>query len=221
HAPLLLVLLRLVQGFAVGGEVGGALLLVAESLPAERRGFWTAWPMIGGPAGNLLSAGVLALLSLVFGDQAFVDWAWRLAFLASGLLIFVGVWIRARVDESPLYRQYVERRRGATRTPLTSTLLAYWRSIMTVFLVKAGENALFYVFSTFFVVYLTRVVHRTREFALTATAIACVVEIVAIFAASAWSDRVGRRGVTALGLILSAAWSFALFPLVANGGSAT
>src|SRR6185295_4478685 len=92
-APALLVLLRLLQGLAVGGEVGGALLLVAESLPAERRGYYTAWPMIGGPMGNLLAAGVLALLGLALGDEKFAAWGWRIAFLASGLLIFVGVWI--------------------------------------------------------------------------------------------------------------------------------
>jgi MFS family permease len=100
-APALLVVLRLTQGLAVGGEVGGALLLVAESLPAARRGYYVAWPMIGGAVGNLLSAGVLALLGLALGDEAFAAWGWRVAFLASGLLIFVGVWIRARVEESP------------------------------------------------------------------------------------------------------------------------
>src|SRR4051812_46227414 len=82
-APVLLVVLRLVQGLAVGGEVGGALLLVAESLPAPRRGYWCAWPMIGGPAGNLLSAGVLAALGIVLGETAFAEWGWRLAFIAS------------------------------------------------------------------------------------------------------------------------------------------
>src|SRR5262249_22455977 len=105
-APALLVLLRLIQGFAVGGEVGGALLLVAESLPAERRGYWTAWPMIGGPAGNVLSAAVLAVLGVSLGDAALADWGWRVAFLASGLLIGVGIWMRTRVAESPLYLAY-------------------------------------------------------------------------------------------------------------------
>src|SRR5207302_11070992 len=105
-APILLVLLRLTQGLAVGGEVGGALLLVAEGLPPERRGFWTAWPMIGGAVGNLLSAGALASLGLALGDQAFAAWGWRLAFIASGLLIGIGVWVRANVEESPLYRAY-------------------------------------------------------------------------------------------------------------------
>ncbi|MGH9885427.1 MAG: MFS transporter [bacterium] len=219
-APALLVALRLMQGLAVGGEVGGALLLVAESLPAERRGFWTAWPMIGGAAGNLLSAGVLAVLGLALGDDAFAAWGWRLAFIASGLLIFVGVWIRTRVDESPIYREYAARRAGSSGMTVASTVAAHWQSVLTVLLVKAGENALFYVFSTFFVVYVTRVLRRPRGLALTAAAVASVAEIIVIFAAGALSDRIGRRVVTAIGLIASAVWAFALFPMTAQGGTA-
>jgi len=196
-APVLLVVLRLIQGFAVGGEVGGALLLVAESLPAPRRGFWTAWPMIGGPAGNVLSAAVLALLGVSLGEAAFADWGWRVAFLASGLLIGVGIWMRTRVAESPLYRAYAERRAQTKGDALGRTLLAQWRSVLTVLLVKAAENALFYVFTTFFIVYVTRVLHQPRTLALEAAAVGSIADVVAIFAAGAFSDRVGRLPVTA------------------------
>src|SRR5690606_31460103 len=95
-APLLLVALRLLQGLAVGGEVGGAVLLVAESLSPERRGYWTAWPQVGGPAGNLVAAAVFALLARVFSERQFNDYGWRFAFLLSGALIAVGVWMRSR-----------------------------------------------------------------------------------------------------------------------------
>lgn len=218
-APALLVVLRLTQGLAVGGEVGGALLLVAESLPAERRAFYTAWPMIGGPAGNLLSAGVLALLGVTLGDDAFAAWGWRLAFFASGALIFVGVWMRTRVEESPIFRAYAEQRAHRASASIAATVAKHWQSVLTVFVVKAGENALFYVFSTFFIVYVTRVLRRPRGLALTATALAAVVEIVVIFAAGALADRVGRRVVTAAGLLASAIWVFALFPLTAADGT--
>ena len=220
-APLLLVVLRLTQGLAVGGEVGGALLLVAESLPAKRRGFWTAWPMTGGPAGNLLSAGVLGLLGLALGDDAFVAWGWRVAFLGSGLLIFVGVWIRTQVDESPIYREYAAQRATRAKPPVAAVLAKHWQSTLAVLLVKAGENALFYVFTTFFIVYMTRVLRQPRGLALTATAVAAAVEIVAIVAAGAWSDRAGRRVVTAVGLIASAVWAFLLFPLTARKDTPT
>jgi MFS family permease len=221
-APALLVVLRLIQGIAVGGEVGGALLLVAESLPAARRGFWTAWPMIGGAAGNLVSSGVLAALGLLLGESAFAAWGWRLAFLASGALIGVGIWMRTRVEESPLYRAYAERRAMAreSKHSLATTLAVHWRSVLTVLLVKAGENALFYVFTTFYVVYVTRVLHRPRTLALEGAAVGSIAEIVAIFAAGALSDRIGRRPVTALGLIGAAAWAFILFPVTASGGAA-
>ena len=192
-APALLVALRLIQGFAVGGEVGGALLLVAESLPAPRRGYWTAWPMVGGPAGNVLSAAVLALLGVWLGDAVFADWGWRVAFLASGLLIGVGIWMRLQVAESPLYLAYAERRAHTVGETLGRTLLGYWRSIATVFFVKAGENALFYAFTTFFILYVKRILNRPQTLALEATALGSVADVIVIFAAGALSDRVGRR----------------------------
>ncbi len=221
-APVTLVLLRLVQGFAVGGEVGGAVLLVAESLPASRRGYFTAWPQIGGPAGNLCAAGVLGLLTWALTDAQFAGWGWRVAFLLSGLLIGVGVWMRTRVEESPLYQEYVARRaaRREARPSLARTLAERWREVLAVFVVKAGENALFYVFTTFFVVYVTRVLHRPRGLALAATSAAGAVEIAAIFAAGALSDRDGRRPVTAAGLVGAALWAFALFPVTRGGGAA-
>jgi MFS family permease len=217
-APVLLVVLRLTQGLAVGGEVGGALLLIAESLPAPRRGFWTAWPMIGGAAGNLLSAGALGLLGATLGERAFVDWGWRLAFIASGALIGVGVWVRTGVEESPLYLAYVERRAGLPKAPLVATVVAHWRSVLTVLLVKAGENALFYVFTTFFIVYVTRVLHRPRTLALEGAAVGSITEIITIVIAGALSDRIGRRPVIAFGLLISAVWAFVLFPVAASGG---
>lgn len=216
-APVLLVVLRLVQGLAVGGEIGGALLLVTESLPGERRGYWAAWPMMGGAAGNLLSSGMLALLGFALGEAAFAAWGWRLAFLASAVLIVVGVWMRSRVAESPIYQAYVERRRVAGAQRIGPTLAAHWQAVLTVFLVKAGENAVFYVFTTFYVVYVTRVLHLARTLALEAIAVASVLEIATIFLSGAWSDRVGRRIVTAVGLIGAAVWAFVLFPATASG----
>jgi MFS family permease len=219
-APILLVALRLIQGLAVGGEVGGALLLVTESLPAEHRGLWAAFPMIGGPAGNLLAAGALGFLGLTLGDVAFVEWGWRLAFIASGLLIGVGVWMRTRVEESPLYQAYAERRARMPHATIASTVAAQWQSVLTVLLVKAGENALFYVFTTFFVVYVTRILQKPRQLALTGVAVASVVEIVTIFATGALSDRIGRRAVTAAGLIGAGIWAFVLFPLASSSVTA-
>ena len=216
-APMLLVLLRLLQGFAVGGEVGGALLLVTESLPAARRGYWAAWPMIGGPAGNVLSAIVLGLLGILLGEIVFAAWGWRFAFLASGLLIGVGIWMRTRVGESPVYQAYAERRAHAGARPIWATLLADWAAVLTVLFVKAAENALFYVFTTFFIVYVTRVLHQSRTVALEAAALGSIADVMAIFVAGSLSDRIGRRPVTIVGLISAAVWAFVLFPATGNG----
>jgi MFS family permease len=225
-APALLVALRLVQGIAVGGEVGGAVLLVAESLPAERRGYWTAWPQTGGPAGNVAAAAALAALAALLGDAAFGAWGWRVAFLLSGLLIGVGVWTRRRVEESPLFRDAQAQARAragaagrAARPPLLPTLARHWRDVLVVLVVKAGENALFYVFTTFLVVYGTRTLGISRPAALAATLVASAVEVPVILAAGALSDRVGRRPVMAAGLAGAALWAFALFPLADGGGA--
>lgn len=218
-APILLLLLRLLQGFAVGGEVGGALLLVAESMPAARRGYWTAWPMIGGPAGNVLSSLMLAALATWVGERAFGAWGWRVAFLASGVLIGIGIWMRVRVAESPVYRAYAERRAELARTPLSATLWAEWRSMLAVFLVKAAENALFYVFTTFYIVYVTRVLHYPRTVALEAAALGSLADVIAIVAAGALSDRIGRRPVIAIGLVIAAVWAFLFFIMSKAGGA--
>jgi MFS family permease len=218
-APVILVLLRLIQGLAVGGEVGGALLLVAESSPARHRGFFAAWPQMGGPAGNLLAALALATLTRVYGEQALLEGRWRIAFLASGLLIGVGVWMRARLEESPLYRELSKKPARANLSRL-SLLRAQSRNILTVLLVKIGENALFYMFTTFFIVYLTRTVHVSRALALNATLVGSAVEVLVIFVAGAASDRFGRRPVTALGLVAATFVMFGMFPLLAQANAA-
>ena len=218
-APALLVLLRLVQGLAVGGEVGGAVLLVAESLPGAQRGRWTAWPQTGGPAGNVLAAAVIAAVGALVGEQAFAAWGWRVPFLLSAALVGVGAWTRRQVEESPLYAA-LQRRRAAGAATARTALAPYWRRVARVLLVKAGENALFYLFLTFVVVYATRVLHVPRGRALAATLVASAVEVPVIVWAGALSDRVGRRPVTAAGLLGAALWAFALFPAMGRGGAA-
>ncbi len=215
-APSLLVVLRLLQGLAVGGEVGGAVLLVAETLSKERRGYWTAWPQIGGPAGNLIAALVFALLARGFSERDFNDYGWRVAFLLSGALIAVGVWMRSRVEESPLYRSYAATRDHRERTTLVAVLRRHWRAVLGVLCIKAGENALFYVFTTFFIVYVTRVLQLPRSTALGASSVASAAEVVTIFV-SGLLDRFGRRPVTAIGLLSAAAWCFLLFPMCTGG----
>lgn len=216
-APLLLLVLRLLQGLAVGGEVGGAVLLVAESLSKERRGYFTAWPQSGGPAGNLVAALVFALLTRGLSETQFNDHGWRVAFLLSGALIGVGVWMRSRVEESPLYQSHAAAKSTRAADPVRQVLVRHWRAVLGVLCIKSGENALFYVFTTFFIVYLTRAVHVPRSLALGVSSLGSAIEVLTIFGAGLLSDRFGRRPITALGLVLAAVWGFALFPLCSNG----
>ena len=102
-APILLTLLRLVQGFALGGEWGGAVLIVSEHGDDRRRGFWASWPQCGAPGGNLLATAVLAILAATQSDAAFLAWGWRIPFLLSGVLLVVGLWIRLAIAESPVF----------------------------------------------------------------------------------------------------------------------
>ncbi len=219
-APILLVALRLLQGFAVGGESTGALVIVAESMPARQRGFWTGFPMVGGPAGNVLATTVIGAAIASFGQPAFVDWAWRLPFLASAVLIVFGFWIRRRVEESPAFVEMQERRNEVPRTPLREAMREHPVSMARVFFIKSGESALFYLFSTFFIVFATVYLHAPREAALTALFWGSLAEVAAILAAGALSDIVGRKPVTVLGLLSSVLAAFHLFTL-ANEASAT
>ena len=109
-APMLLVLLRLIQGFALGGEWGGAVLIVSEHGDPARRGFWASWPQAGAPAGQLIANGLLALMAVVQTEEQFLAWGWRIPFLVSAVLVLIGLWVRLSVDESPIFRAARERR---------------------------------------------------------------------------------------------------------------
>jgi MFS family permease len=141
------------------------------------------------------------------------------------VLVVIGLWVRLQIEESPLYQRLAAAKadtRSATAPLSTTAVIArYPRSIVTVLFVKAGENAVFYVLTTFLVYYISRVLGHSRQMALAATLVASLVDVAAIFAAGALSDRIGRRPVMIAGLIGAAGWTFALFPLAATGGPVT
>ncbi|MFE6991474.1 MFS transporter, partial [Streptomyces pharetrae] len=199
-APVLLTVLRLVQGFALGGEWGGAVLLVSEHGDARRRGFWASWPQTGAPAGQLLATGVLSLLTAVLSDSAFTSWGWRIPFLLSGVLVIVGLWIRLSVDESPVFRQALAQAeaRKAER-------------------VADAENISYYVITAFILVYATTAADVSKQTALNAVLIASAVHFAVIPLWGALSDRVGRRPVYLLGAAGVGLWMFPFFALVDTG----
>ncbi|MET9191571.1 MFS transporter [Streptomyces tendae] len=220
-APVLLTVLRLVQGFALGGEWGGAVLLVSEHGDARRRGFWASWPQTGAPAGQLLATGVLSLLTAVLSDAAFNSWGWRIPFLLSGVLVMVGLWIRLSVDESPVFKQALaqaeSRKAKAEPLPLVAVVRYHWRDVLIAMGARMAENISYYVITAFILVYATSAADVSKQTALNAVLIASAVHFAVIPAWGALSDRIGRRPVYLLGAAGVGLWMFPFFMLIDSG----
>ncbi|MFJ9695078.1 MFS transporter [Kitasatospora sp. NPDC101183] len=213
-APVLLTALRLVQGFALGGEWGGAVLLVSEHGDSRRRGFWASWPQGGAPAGNLLAAGVLSLLTATLSDEAFLSWGWRVPFLLSALLVAVGLWIRLAVEESPLFRQAVANRPADEQPPLVGVLRNHWREVLVAMGARMAENISYYVMTTFVLTYAVSHAHFGKQSALNAVLIGSAIQFALIPLFGALSDRVGRKPVYLVGAVGVGVWAFVFFGLV-------
>ncbi|MGP3989580.1 MFS transporter [Streptomyces sp. 3N207] len=223
-APVLLTALRLVQGFALGGEWGGAVLLVSEHGDPRRRGFWASWPQTGAPAGQLLATGVLAALTALLSDGAFESWGWRVPFLLSGVLVLVGLWVRLAVDESPVFKEArarAEARKGGgsavEELPLLAVLRHHWRDVLVAMGARMAENISFYVLTAFLLVYLTDHLGMSQQTGLNAVLIASAVHFAVIPAWGALSDRLGRRPVYLLGAVGVGGWIFPFFALLDTG----
>ena len=155
-APALLVALRFIQGFAVGGEWGGAVLLVAEHSPNKQRGFWASWPQAGVPAGNLLATVVLLVLTGTLSDAAFLSWGWRVAFWLSAVVVLIGYYIRTKVTDAPIFveAQQEAERIKATLVRVVEVLKRYPRGVFTAMGLRFGENIMYYLVVTFSITYL-------------------------------------------------------------------
>lgn len=214
-APILLTVLRLVQGFAIGGEWGGAVLIVSEHGSAERRGFWSSWPQAGVPAGNLLATAVLAILAAVQSDAAFVAWGWRIAFLLSAVLVLVGLWIRLSISESPVFLEAQKKAAGEPeRAPIVQVIREHWREVLVALGARLAENGSYYVITGFVLVYLTEVVKVPRSVGLNAVLIGSAVHLVTIPLWGALSDRIGRRPLYLFGAMGIAVWGFLFFGML-------
>ncbi|HEX4181721.1 MAG TPA: MFS transporter [Caulobacteraceae bacterium] len=219
-APVLLTLLRLVQGFAVGGEWGGAVLMAGEFGDARRRGTWAGWPQVGVPAGNLLAAGVLAAMASFQDSRDFLAWGWRIPFLLSAVLVAVGWWVRSRLDESPVFENAVVKAARREAAPALEAIRARPGGIAIGAGLKFGENVSYYLITAVSITYATDVAHISRAAALNAVLAGAAVECVAMPLFSALSDRVGRRWIYALGAGGMLIWAFAFFRLLDTGDAA-
>jgi len=218
-APVLLVVLRFLQGLGRGGEWGGAVLMTLESGKRERRGVNASWPQVGVPIGLLLANGVLSLMGAVTSDAQFKSWGWRVPFLLSAVLVFFGIWIRTTIAESPLFRQLASTR-SDSRVPALEVLQHYPKRVLLAIGARVGVDVAFYTFVLFIATYIATFLKLPRAYALNAVLIAAACQVGAIPLFGVLSDRYGRRPIYLLGAIGAALWVFVFFALLDTGSFA-
>jgi len=218
-APIILVILRFAQGVGVGGEWGAAVLTSAENGDPTRRGFWSSAAQIGPAAGTLLANGALAVLSTVMSNDAFLAWGWRLAFLFSAVLIAVGIVIRLKLEETPVFRA-IEEQGERAESPLREVFAHHKRGLFAAGLARVCADVLYSLFTVFVGTYWTTVLGGDRGTVLVAVLTGSAFQLVFIPLAGALSDRVNRRVVYAIAAVGSALWVPIFFVLI-SGGDAT
>src|SRR5215510_11303339 len=212
-APILLVAMRVVQGLGAGAEYGGAVIYLVENAPANRRGFWGSFAPLGVSIGNLLAAGAFALVAPLPREDL-LSWGWRLPFLASFLLILVGIFVRMKVTETPVYTEAVVARGKVEQNPAMEALRRHPRNFMVVLGARLAENGLGYLFPVFGLSYVITTLGVPKADALSALMLAFFVELFAIVGFGALSDRIGRRPVYLFGALCGVAFAFPFFWMV-------
>jgi MFS family permease len=212
-APILISILRFLQGAGVGGEWGGSVLLSQEYGDDRRRGFWTSWPQTGVPIGLALAAGALLVFQALFPGAAFDIIGWRIPFLLSILLLLVGLYIRLRILETPAFRQ-VKQEGRISHVPVVEVFRHYWREIILSALLRSAEQAPFYIFTTFILAYGVKVLGLSSRLLYLGIIITAVFSLVLMPTYSSISDRVGRKRWYMIGCVLMAAWAFPYFMLL-------
>ena len=218
-APILLIALRLVQGFAVGGEWGGAILLAGEFGDENNRGARTGWPQVGVPAGNLLASAVLAAMAAFQNNHDFLAWGWRVPFLLSAVLVAIGWWVRSQLEETPAFEAAVIQAGQRSPAPALEAIRARPGGIAIGAGLRLGENISYYIITAVSITYATEVAHISRSLALNALLVAAAAECLTMPLFSALSDRIGRRGVYAIGAGGMGVWAFAFFRLLDTGAT--
>ncbi len=224
-APLCLVLLRFIQGLAVGGQWGGAMLLVTESAPADKRGWYGAYAQAGAPMGVILANLAFISVSASMSDEAFLAWGWRLPFIASILLIAISLYIQLRMEDTEAFKALQAEQAAspqqavAPRSPVFEAMRRYPRRILLAAGAFLSVQVTFYILIAFVIAYglNSPTVDLTRDELLVSVLVAAAIMMPAQFYFSGLSDRVGRKQIYRWGAILTGIWGFAIFPLVDTG----
>ena len=217
-APILLVLLRFVQGFAVGGEWGGAVLLVAEHSPRHQRGFWASWPQSGVPLGNLLATAVLYVLTTVLPNESFLAWGWRVGFWLSAVIVIIGWYIRTKVSDAPIFQEaHTEIHQEDASYGFFQVFKQYPRGVFCAMGLRFVENIHYYLVVTFSITYLSTQVNIPSAEILGLLLGAHAIHAVTVPFVGRLADIFGRKAPYFLGIVLTATWAFFAFPLYDTG----
>ena len=212
-APVLLILLRVLQGFSAGGEWGGAALMSVEHAPANKRSFFGSFPQIGVPIGMIIATAVLWMVTSILGKERFLEWGWRLPFLFSVALVLVGGLIRRSVDESPVFLRMHQRRRESA-APLRHLFLHHRKQVLLTALIFVGNNAAGYLLVAFFLSYGQRVLQLPPQQLLAACTAAAFTWLLSTLVGGVLGDRVGRVRIFQIGYVLLALWAIPMWLLI-------
>lgn len=216
YAPVALTVLRFVQGFGLGGEWGGAVLMSLEHGDPKKRGLAASWPQIGVPLGLLAANGALTLMLAVTDDDAFLAWGWRVPFIFSAVIIVIGLWIRLKVNESPEFAKIASEGKRVS-LPIVEVLRTQKRELLIATGSRIGTDVAFYIFVLFVVTYLTQMVGVSESIAMLVVLISAALMILLIPFFGSLSDKIGRRPVYFGGAVGALIWAFAFFPLLESG----
>ena len=225
-APIILTVLRFAQGLAIGGQWGGAMLLVTESAPDDKRGYYGAFAQAGAPVGVILANLAFIFTSALVSEEFFMTWGWRIPFLASVILIGISMYIQLNLEDTKAFRelessgkekQETETAKPIIRSPILEALRKYPRRIALAAGAFLSVQVTFYILIAFLLAYGVESAEMSRDDMLTAVLIASAIMIPIQFIFSAYSDQHGRRGIFMLGAALTAVWAFVIFPLVDTG----
>jgi metabolite-proton symporter len=213
---VILTVLRLIQGLSIGGEWSGSVLMAGEWTDPKRRGFTTSFAQFGAPAGMVLANGALALMTLTTTEEQFLAWGWRLPFLASIVLVFVGLYIRLGILETPVFAK-LKARGAVAKAPVLEVLRKNWREVALTALLRTGQQVPFYIFTTYIITYATQQLGYTRGMILNFVIIQSLISTATIPLMGHLSDIYGRRTITAIGCVVMMVFPFVYFAMLDSG----